>query len=239
MRKEAFTVGDYVHVYNRGNRKQEIVRDARDRWHFLQMLYYFNTEISIANVFQELQRRKNLKFDFKQSLVWPQHWPPQKPIVKILAFSLMENHFHLLLKEILEGGVTMFMRKLGTGMTKYFNTKHQEVGRLFQGSYKARRIEKDEYLNYGSVYIQVKNPFELYPGGLKKAMQEFEKAFAWAQRYPYCSLGDYMGKRNSPIIDKDILGKVFSDAEKYKDFARQCMQLVNPSKKLDSFTFQN
>lgn len=58
-------MGDYVHVYNRGNRKQEIVRDAKDQWHFLQMLYYFNTEKTPENPFRDL--RDKLKFDFNGS----------------------------------------------------------------------------------------------------------------------------------------------------------------------------
>ena len=44
MRKEPFFVGDIVHVFNRGNSKQEIVRDDKDRKRFIQMLYYFNDE---------------------------------------------------------------------------------------------------------------------------------------------------------------------------------------------------
>lgn len=235
MRKEPFTVDNYVHVYNRGNRKQLIVQDEKDRWRFLQMLYYFNSEVAVANPFQVLS--KKLKSDFNQQLVWPNQWISQKPIVKILAFCLMENHFHLLLKEIREGGITMFMRKLGTGMTNYFNAKYQESGRLFQGAYKAKVVDKDVYLQYLSVYIQVKNPFELYPGGLQVAMQEFDKAFNWVVQYSYCSLGAYAGDTNSPIIEKDILGELFPTQEKYRDFVRQCMLSMNLSEKLGPLTF--
>ncbi len=239
MRKEPFAVNDYVHIYNRGNRKQPIVRDQKDRWHFLEMLYYFNNEISVFNPFQIL-KKKRLKSDFNRSdqqFFWPKEWIARKPIVKILVFSLMENHFHLLLKEIREGGITMFMRKLGTGMTNYSNKKYQEVGRLFQGAYKAKRVDKDDYLSYVSVYIQVKNIFELYPGGFQRALQEFDKAFAWAKRYAYCSLGDYAGVRNSPIIDKDIMGEIFSDPKKYEEFARFCMTSVNFKENVKNLTF--
>lgn len=221
MRKEPFTVGSFVHVYNRGTRKQPIVRDAKDRWHFLEMLYYFNNEISSPTPFRELRRL--LKLNFSNPFVWPSGWPPRKPIVKILVFALLDNHFHLLLKEIRESGIESFMRKLGTGMTNYFNARHQETGRLFQGSYKARTVDEELYLKYLSVYIQVKNPFELYPGGLQRAIGEFDKAFEFAIDYPYCSLADYVGKRNSPIIDKDILSELFSSPKEYKEFARDCM----------------
>lgn len=221
MRKEPFTVGSYVHVYNRGNRKQAIVHDTKDRWRFLQMLYYFNNRFSPENIFRELH--KLWKSDFHRQFSWPQHWRERKPIVKILSFSLLENHFHLLLKEIKEGGITMFMRKLGTGMTNYYNVKYQESGRLFQGAYKARLVDKDNYLKYLSVYIQFKNILELYPGGEEGALKNFDRAFEFALQYPYGSLADYADDRNSPIIDKDLLGELFSKKKDYKNFCKDCL----------------
>ena len=65
MRKEPFGVGDYVHVYNRGNKKQAIVKDEHDKQHFLQMLFYFNTEITPPNQFQDL--KSNLRFNLKDN----------------------------------------------------------------------------------------------------------------------------------------------------------------------------
>ena len=229
-----FTIGSYVHVYNRGNRKQPIVRSASDRWRFLQMLYYFNNEISVINPFKSLKNRLDSILSCK--LVWPKQWPCQKPLVKIIVFSLMENHFHLFLKEIREKGIMLFMQKFGTGITKYFNVKYQETGRLFQSPYKARVVDRDEYLKYLSVYIQVKNPFELYPNGIKYAVGNFDEAFEWVVKYPYCSLGDYAGRRNSPIISKDILGEMFETPEKYKEFAKYCLQSINFKEKLESLT---
>jgi putative transposase len=221
MRKEPFTVGDYVHVYNRGNRKQAIVRDTKDCWRFLQMLYYFNSSYSLPNLSREIHDL--WKSDFHGQFLWPEEWPAKEPIVKVLNYSLSTDHFHLLLKEVREGGITMFMRKIGTGMTNYSNIKYHETGRLFQGAYKARLVNNDTYLKYLSVYIQVKNPFELYPGGLKKAAGEFNDAFDFAVSYPFCSLADYAGNRKSPIIDKDILGELFPTGKSYKEFARECV----------------
>jgi len=236
VRKEPFTVGNFVHVYNRGNRKQEIVRDSNDRWRFLQMLYYFNTERTPANPFQCL--RTELKSDFNSRLVWPERWAPRQPIVEIVTFALMENHFHLLLKEIREGGTALFMQRLGTGMTNRFNTKYNESGRLFQGAYKAKCVSTDFYLEYLSVYIQVKNPFELYSGGLKKAVQNFDKALQWAIQYPYCSLGDYLADRRSPIISKDLLGELYPSAEKYKKLVKECMLMMDLEKTLGELAFE-
>ncbi len=149
----------------------------------------------------------------------PAVWPTQKKVVKILCFCLLDNHFHLLLKETREDGIALFMQKLGTGMAMHFNTKYKEKGSLFQGSYRARTIQDDNYLQYVSAYIQVKNAFEIFKGGIENATKQFEKAYAWASKYPYTSLGDYAGTRESPVIDKDILGEIFTPAE-YKVFSK-------------------
>ena len=89
-----------------------------------------------------------------------------------------------------------------------------------------------------SVYIQVKNPFERYPGGLRKAIREFDKAYEWAIRDPYNSLADYAGKRNSPIIDKDILGKLFESPKEYKEFARDAMLARDLESELQGLVFR-
>jgi putative transposase len=233
MRKEEFTVGSFVHIYNRGSRKQAIVRDDKDRKHFLEMLYYFNDTFAYANPFRGLRKLNKNNTSFAR----PAIWPIRDPLVKILAFALLDNHFHLFVKEIKERGASTFMQKLGTGMTMYFNNKYQEVGGLFQGSYKAKHVDKEAYLKYLSVYIQVKNIFELYPGGLQKALRDFDDAYEWAVGYPYCSLADYTGKKSSQIVDKDILGDLFPDAKRYKEFARQCISTENLEEKLESVIF--
>jgi len=234
MRKREFTVGSLVHIFNRGNRRQAIVREGCDKWHFLQMLYYFNTSVSIANPFKSL--RKKMKFGSKERLIWPRKWPRQKPIVKIIAFALVDNHFHLLLKEIVAGGIALFMQKIGVSMTFYFNKKYKETGRLFQGSYKASVVDNDEYLKYLSVYIQVKNILEIYPKGFQACLDDFDKAFDWVIGYPYCSLADYVDKRNSPIIDKDILGEIFLTFEEYKVFAKDCIFAINLKEKVEGLS---
>jgi hypothetical protein len=261
MRVEPYTIGNFVHVYNQGNRKQLIVLDERDWWRFLLMLRYFNDEYSPHNFSKELKQWRGNKQDLKekergrpalpqqgraglpcltqnsrsfQELIdWPPGWPAHDPLVNIVCFVLMKNHYHLILEEIKEGGIARFMHKLATGMTMYFNAKYEESGRLFRGPYKSKTIEKDEYLSYLSVYIQVKNPFERYAGGLEKAIKEFDQAFEWALKDPYSSLSDYAGSRNSPIITKNVLGEMFSSPEEYREFAKQCILGMNLEQKID------
>lgn len=214
MRKEPFTVGSYAHVIKRGARGANIVRDEIDRWRFILMLRHFNDNYISENWFRDLMDE-----NIANTLKRPTAWPKQKKIVNILCHTLLDNHFHLLLQEIQEGGISKFMQKLGMGMTRGFNQKYKEQGSIFQGAYKSKTVEDDAYLRYVSVYIQVKNSFELYPDGIKEACANFDKAYDWVANYPYCSLGNYAGLRESLLVDKDILGEIFTSAE-YKVFSR-------------------
>ena len=85
MRKESFGVGDIVHVFNRGNRKQEIVRDDVDRWRFLQTLFYFNDKFSPENPFRTLSELLKSDFNKEGVLVWPSEWPERDRLVDIIA----------------------------------------------------------------------------------------------------------------------------------------------------------
>ena len=152
----------------------------------------------------------------------PASWPTQKKLVNILCFCLLDNHFHLLLKEVREGGISMFMQKLGSSMARHFNLKYKEKGSLFQGAYRARTIKEDSYLRYVSAYIQVKNTFEVINKGRLDIIKEFDTLYDLASKHLYSSLGSYTSSRLSPIIDKDILGELYTPRD-YKIFAKEVM----------------
>jgi len=233
MRVEPFTVGDFIHAFNRGNRKTIVFRDVNDRWRFLKILRFFNDEYSPPNPTRQISRNvevrpQQLPVDKFKWPEWPKSRPPHKPLVKILAYSLRDNHFHLLLKEIIAGGISKFMKKLGDGFTGYSNLKYNEVGRVFQGPYKGRTIMGDiKFLQYLDAYIQVFNPFEEYPGGIGKALKEFDKAFEMVLNNPFCSLGESFVKRNLNIINRDVLEEIFPNLEVYKKFTYDALLVRN------------
>jgi putative transposase len=232
MRIEPFGVGNYLHVYNRGTRKMEIVRDNKDKWRFIQAIRFFNDSSPSQNIVRDILSVQNknslvLNTDRPESVFemgWPPDWPDKDPLVKILCYCLMPNHFHLLLKEIKEGGISKFMQKIGIGFTNYFNLKYKEKGSLFQGSYKGKVVKKQRYIEYLSVYIQVINVLELFPGGLELALKNIDEAMKFAESYIFSSYLDCLGLRNSLIIDKDVLGEIFPTPEKYRNFVREILE---------------
>jgi putative transposase len=204
-----------------------IYRQKSDLWRLLFNLFYLNSQNVPANWNRVLDKENQLG-----SFIWPKEWGKREPIVSLLAYVIMPNHFHLILKERQNGGVSKFMHKITMSYSKYVNAKYKESGTLFQGRFKSLSVDEDNYMRYLAVYIMVKNPFELFPqGGLEGAIKNFDKAWDWAIDYPFCSLADYVGKRErSVILDKDILGEVFDDPESFKSFSKDCIL----GRKLDS-----
>ncbi|MDO8559185.1 MAG: transposase [bacterium] len=248
MRKEKFIVNHYYHIYNRGSRKAEIVRDTADKWRFMQALRFFNDSHSSAHILRQAgflslslsapgadrHREAESVFD----LGWPPNWPDRDPLVKILCYSLIPNHFHLLLKEISESGISKFMHKLGMGYANFFNLKYHEVGSIFQGPYKAKLIKEETYLKYLTAYIQVINVLELYPGGFERALENFSEAMEFLNKYSFSSHPDYAGLRSSLIVDKDILGEFFPNADAYRKFVLETIVSRDFNKILGDLTLE-
>src|SRR3989344_2655516 len=197
MRVEPHGIDSILHVTKRGARGLDIVRDEHDRHRFGKLLFYLNDTFSDTNWIDALKYRRPLER--------PEHWPEREPLVRILAWTLLSNHFHLLLEEIREGGTAKFMQRLCGSMSAASNSKYSETGSIFQGSYRCKTVDDDSYLRYLTFYIQVKNVFDMYPGGLAKAISNFEKAWEWALQYPYSSLRTYALDIESPIIEKELL----------------------------------
>ena len=124
-------------------------------------------------------------------------------MVEILAFSLMPNHVHLLVKQIREGGISKFMRKIGAGYSAYYNQKHKRVGHVFQGRHKIVHITNDNQLKAVFVYIHT-NPVAIIcpkwkEEGIKvkdlnKVIKFLEEEYRWSS-YPDC-----LGNKNFPSV---------------------------------------
>lgn len=219
MTREAFGIGSYMHIYNRGVKKMLIFRQKGDLRRLLSNLYYFNHADSMPdNWRRELEMSGNL-----ERLQWPDEWEEREPIVSILAFNIKDNHLHLMIKEIVDGGTSRFMHRVCMSYSKFINEKYDESGSLFQGAFKSRTVEEDTDFRNLAVYIMVKNSFELYSGGLQKAIENFDDAYEWADKDPFNSLGEYTGTQPSPIIEKDLLGELFETPKSFKEFARESM----------------
>ena len=153
-----FEPGRIYHVFNRGVEKRDIFLSDGGRWRFLQGLYLFNDENVSANLLFRLEQEKGkMHFGILRKYM-KETGIERKPLVRIMADCLKPNHYHLVLEEVQDNGISRFMHKLGTGYTKFFNKKYERVGPLFQGPFKAVEVKTDEQLMYLLAYINVINP---------------------------------------------------------------------------------
>jgi len=147
--------------------------------------------------------------DFRRGLIRLKETGNQKELVKILAYCLMPNHFHLLVQQLVDGGVTGFVKNLANSYTRYFNTRHERIGALFQGAFKARLIETDEYLLQVSKYIH-RNSYSL---------------LQWKNKmYPYSSYRYYLFLDKHPFCDPSYILSYFSANNpklNYKSFVEE------------------
>jgi len=216
MRVEPFGVDSMIHVTLRGTRGTDIVRDTEDKSRLARSLFYLNDTHTDSYWHRSVAELA--------PFARPDHWPESDPLVRILAWTLLSNHLHLLVQEIREGGTAKFMQRFGGSTTKCFNAKYGEKGSLFQDSYHARVVDEDAHRQYLAFYVLVKNVLDMYPGGLSAAHNNFDHAWEWAKQYPYSSLGNIVAGTASPIIDDpDGLMSDIIIGDEYKQEAKELL----------------
>ena len=183
-RKVQFAEGEFYHIYNRGNSKQQIFLDEKDYKHFIKLLYICNSEKQFN--FRDNIRDQHIDaFDFEVG----------SPLVSIGAYTLMPNHFHIYLTISPKAGVgekrsmnnvSLFMGKVSTAYAKYFNYKYKRTGGLFEGRFKFVHIKNDTQAKYLFSYIHlnciklVQNDWKEVGITNKKQALEFLKKYKWS-----------------------------------------------------------
>lgn len=131
--------------------------------------------------------------DTKQKELSKQLEQENKTLVTNICYCFMPNHFHFLIKQNQENGISKFLSNFENSFTKYFNTTNKRKGHLFLGQFKAVRIETDEQLLHISRYIHL-NPYSSF------VVKNLEDLLS----YKWSSLGEYLDKRNG-FCDKEII----------------------------------
>lgn len=196
----------YYHVYNCGVEKRRTFLNGREYQRFLDAAEYYLHDQKISYVqFQDLNEKA--KAFYRQ--LNPEGLTTLR--VGIIAYCLMPNHFHFLVKPAKDGGLPRFFSDIANSYTKYFNTKNKRVGNLFQGTFKAKGITSDASLLQVSRYIHL-NPSSPYA-------------------YPYSSLQDWLRLKDSKIVDQEELNKwleVAGGVKNYQSFVDSKLD-QNPS----------
>lgn len=140
MRKQPIVTGEYYHVYNRGVDKRDIFKNHTDLLRFIESIYEFNQVETVGSI-------RDLRKDKSGSRTQTELEEIKDPLVSFSAYCLNPNHFHFVVKQLVDGGIAKFMQKLQGGYTYYFNVKNSRTGALFQGTFKAHHIGNENYFN--------------------------------------------------------------------------------------------
>ena len=160
-------------MFNRGVDKRTVFQDKADYARFHLSLQLFNSRNQSGGIYE---------------LHWNPEWiKKQKPLVHIHAYCLLNNHFHLLATQVVNGGLSEFMKRLGGGYTSYFNERYDRSGALFQGNYKRVLCEDNEQLLYLAAYINLNNMVHAYT------------------EYYISSFDTYLGKKDEKFVKTDLI----------------------------------
>jgi REP element-mobilizing transposase RayT len=200
MRKIIFENNKYYHIFNRGVEKRDIFLDSKDFARFITSIREFNVVGSIGSLKEELGRK------IRTLSVCGRHSASEsKPrLIDIICYCLNKNHFHFILKQQQEFGISQFMLKLTMGYAKYFNIKYSRSGSLFQGPFQAKYIDTAKYLVWCSAYVN--------------SNVEIHK-LAKAKNYQWSSYKDYLNLRNGTICDKiTVMDEFNNNTREYEEF---------------------
>lgn len=199
-RTTALTNGEIYHIFNRGVNKQSIFWDERDYNRVIDsMIYYSFIKPQIRYSYL------NRLLPDERAQVWKELRAKHDRLVDLIAYVYMPNHYHFLLKQLTDDGITHFLGTWQNSFCRYVNTRHSRIGPLFQGQFKAVRISTDAQLVHVSRYIHL-NPHTSLIVNDKKELEE----------YPWSSFSEYINPKAPSICQKDIVLGQFKDSDSYK-----------------------
>lgn len=200
VRKVPFIEGQFYHIYNRGVDKRTIFEDNSDLDRFFQSMEEFNVIEPIGSIYENFYRKNKLGHSVSKL-------PKLEKLVNFICYCLNPNHYHFVLEQVVDNGISMFMQRFGNGYTKYFNEKHNRSGSLFQGPFKAVHISSNPYLLHVSAYVNLNDRVHRLGHSVSKS--------SWKE---------YIGEEKSDFCKKDMTLGQFGSGNEYKIFAEETLE---------------
>lgn len=195
--------GFYYHIYNRGLNKQEIFINQKDYARFIKSMWYYrysSTPCSYTRYAHELScgEKQNLTHALVSN---------NRKLVDIVAYCLMPNHYHIVLRQNQKGGISKFIGNLQNSHTRYSNIRLEKSGSIYNARFKNKLIEDEDILKHVIRYV-VLNPYT-------SAIVDTEENLL---NYKYSSLKESLASKSNTIVEQKMLSKFFSSRESYLQF---------------------
>lgn len=210
MRNISFANEQYYHIYDRGVDHRDVFMDQNDDARFYMSMLAFNDELV----------RTEQKTRFSRISDMPKE-PACRPLVEILSFCLLSNHYHILVRQLVDGGVTQFFHRLMTGYTKYFNKKYERTGRLFESSFKAVMVKDESHLFHLPRYIHL-NALDVTDMHWRDGkVNDWNRALALLNQYQWSSHGVFMGDDQLLPVVSEQARAWYDGVKGYQKFIKQ------------------
>ncbi|MBI2028857.1 transposase [Candidatus Gottesmanbacteria bacterium] len=194
--------GEIYHVFNRGLASVPVFQNKRDYDRILEtMLYYQNERPPI-----KYSRFLTLSIEDRQNIL--KNLAKQRQFqIEIITYCLMPTHFHLMIKQVVNEGISKFVGNFTNSYTRYLNTRSERIGPLFEGKFKAVRIHTEGQLLHLHRYIHL-NPYSSF---VVKGLNDLEN-------YIFSSLPEYLGNTQTNHCAKNAILDNFKNKDSYKKF---------------------
>lgn len=201
---------EIYHVINHGIENRKLFLDSRDYARFVHNLYEFN-DTAPAQAFDRRGARGT------HDVGPPRSYIMREKLVEIHGWCLMKDHYHLLISECAEGGISKFIMKINVGYAKYYNERYERRGHVFQGKTKKILIKQESHFLYILHYIHL-NSLDYLTGATKwrerdkGTIKNTNEALEYMDTYRWSSYLDYCNNKNFPsILSKKLFGDVFQN----------------------------
>jgi len=238
MRNITFANDEYFHIFNRGVDKQDIFLDDEDFWKFFDGLrdlnnttYYEDRMNALGLYPRQCKALGALQFKELRSFL-----AEREKVVEIISYSLNPNHFHLILKQLVDKGVSYLMHKLGWSYTNHFNKKYNHSGHVFQGPFKAVHIDSNNYLLWLAGYVN---------GNIEIHNLARADSYNWSSYCALCkALGALQSSSSASLSPLSVLGGLdvvlpqFKTVEDFKDMVRTVIQESRTKKEMRDYLLE-
>ena len=241
-RKTQFVNGEIYHLVIRRMGEELLFKNIDDHYRGVFSIYEFDNAKEVK-IRERRRARAKLKKQIKevteefqkikaQINTGPTSADSRDKLVEVLAFCIMPNHLHLLLRQLKDNGITQFMQKLGTGYGGYFNRKYVRQGHVFLKQFTAVHIKTDDQLKTVFVYIHT-NPISLVePNWKEEGISNPKKVIKFLENYKWSSYPDYIGKKNFPsVTDREFLLKIMGGEKGCKELVENWIKYKAKTKK--------
>lgn len=183
MRKDSLVIGEVHHVFTKSIADFVIFNNDNDFCRMQQLFKYYKVDNDLKfSGFNDLKIVQTNGF----SNVFAAISKDKEQLVQIIAYCVMPTHIHLVLKQLTENGISIYMNNILNSYTRYFNISRKRKGPLWETRFKNILVETDEQLLHLTRYLHL----NAVTAGLADYPED------WA----YSSYLEYLGNVSEPAV---------------------------------------